>query len=257
MSTPVAVDPVQTLEAPAPPYSPQDERTADACHRLLADHRSRIGAIVRHVARRHGLSPADADDLHGLVWLRLLDRDGAVVRRYRGESAFSTYLTRVISRLCLDWCAAEWGRWRPSTTARRLGAVAIELERLTTRDGLTFEEAVESIRTTLRVAVTRAELEHLRARLPARVRRTRVPETVLAALPTADQRAGDEQTERLEMLQHAVDGLPPQERYVIVRRYHHQWPAGAVAAELGVETKLVYRIQERAVRRLRQMLVSA
>src|SRR5688500_5536949 len=257
MPTTVAVDVPQAVrESAAAPCNPQDGPTPDACRRLLADHHARIGAIVRQVARRHRLSPDDAEELRGVVWLRLLDRDCAVVRKFRGESAFSSYLTLVISRMCLDWCAAEWGRWRPSAEARRLGAVAIELERLTTRDGLTFDEACESIRTTRRATVSQGELERLRARLPARARRTRVSDRALLSLPVPDQRVGDDQSDLLEIVQRAVEVLSARDRYVIVRRFHHRWTAGAVAAELGIATKVVYRIQERAIRQLRQILVN-
>jgi hypothetical protein len=43
--------------------------------------------------------------------------------------------------MCLDFRAAQWGKWRASAATRRRGDVAIMLERLTMRDGLTFDEA--------------------------------------------------------------------------------------------------------------------
>jgi hypothetical protein len=36
----------------------------------------------------------------------------------------------VTERLSLDFCAETWGRWRPSVKAERLGAVAVNRERL-------------------------------------------------------------------------------------------------------------------------------
>ena len=44
----------------------------------------------------------------------------------------------VIQRLFLDARIAKWGKWRPSVSARRLGGVAVLLERLLTRDGLSL-----------------------------------------------------------------------------------------------------------------------
>ena len=46
-------------------------------------------------------------------------------------------------RLLLDWRNSQYGKWRPSRQATRLGRHAITLERLMSRDSLSAAEAVE------------------------------------------------------------------------------------------------------------------
>src|ERR1044071_2387248 len=112
-----------------------------------------IASLIQIVARRHRLSAADAEEFASTVHLRLIEHDYAVIRKFRGGSSLRTYLTVVIARLCLDFRASSWGRWRPSQGARRLGPVAVALERLMVRDGLTFDEACTSLS-------TRGEVDH-------------------------------------------------------------------------------------------------
>src|SRR5438045_4333623 len=60
-----------------------------------------------------------------------------------------------------------WGKWRPSAEAKRLGEKAITLERLLTRDGFSYGEALETLTTGTR-AFTREEVEAIYLRLPER-----------------------------------------------------------------------------------------
>ena len=53
----------------------------------------------------------------------------------RGRGSLNTYLRVVIERLVLDMRVTNWGKWRPSARARRLGAEAVLFEQLTVRDG--------------------------------------------------------------------------------------------------------------------------
>ena len=96
-----------------------------------------------------------------------------------------------MERLFLDWRNHEWGKWRPSSEARRQGQVAIELERLILRDHYTFDEAVRTL-LGRGLAKSAEECEVTWARLPRRPRRQRVDEESLTELPaggtTADRR---------------------------------------------------------------------
>lgn len=57
--------------------------------------------IIRHTAQIHGvaLDDADCDDLTADIFLTLVDRDFAVLRRFRGRSSLATYLTVVARRV--------------------------------------------------------------------------------------------------------------------------------------------------------------
>ena len=55
------------------------------------------------------------------------------------------FLTTVVTRLSLDRRVKAWGKWRPSVEAKRLGPPAIALERLTTREQLPLDQAIETL----------------------------------------------------------------------------------------------------------------
>lgn len=57
--------------------------------------------VVRHTARSRGIaiSGSDQDDLVAEVFLELCNNDFATLRRYRGGSSFSTYLTVIARRV--------------------------------------------------------------------------------------------------------------------------------------------------------------
>ena len=99
-----------------------------------------IQQAIAFVCRQRRLTRDDAHDLASDVYLRLLQHDGAVLRRYRGESSLHVPVV-VIQRVLLDARIARAGKWRPSAVARRLGRVAIHLERLVFYEGLSLGEA--------------------------------------------------------------------------------------------------------------------
>ena len=137
--------------------------------RLLLDHLDLVDQIVRTTGRRRHLSATELDDFASFVNLRLIEDDYAILRKFQNRSTLWTYLSAVIERLSLDFCAEKWGRWRPSAMAERLGPVAVVLERLVTRDSHTIEEAMEIMRTNHDVGLTYAELLKLWDQLPVRV----------------------------------------------------------------------------------------
>lgn len=68
----------------------------------LVDRSLRIVAqVVRHTARSRGITiaAADQDDLVAEVFLELCNHDFATLRRYRGNSSFTTYLTVIARRV--------------------------------------------------------------------------------------------------------------------------------------------------------------
>ena len=128
---------VARTDAPKMP-EPRDDYEA-----LLVRHLDFIDKMARIFSSRDGLSADEAEDFTSWVHERLIEDDYAVFRKFRGESALTTYLTMVISRLRHDHRVAEWGRWRPSAEAIRKGSDAVALEKLVYRDHHTVGEAVE------------------------------------------------------------------------------------------------------------------
>ena len=104
-------------------------------------HLTVIGQVALSVCRRNGVDDHDAEDFASDIRLKLCDDDYAVIRKFQGKSSFTTYLTVVINKAFLDYRRRIWGKWTPSSQAKRLGTVAILLEQLVYRDNCTFDAA--------------------------------------------------------------------------------------------------------------------
>src|SRR5262245_39160002 len=149
---------------------------------LVEAHLPEIDRALAFVCRRERLPHDEARELASEVYLRLLQRDAAVLRRYRGDSNLCTYLVVVVQRVLLDARVARVGKWRPSARARRLGTLATHLERLIFHDGLSLSEASAIVRERFGVAHTDDELHFLLSLLPTRFRRRMVGDCELQQL---------------------------------------------------------------------------
>jgi RNA polymerase sigma factor (sigma-70 family) len=218
--------------------------------------------VIRNVARARRLSADDADDFAQYVHLKLLERQDDVFERFSGRSSLKTFLTVVVSRLLLDWQRAMLGKWRPSAAAMRLGPVAIRLDRLIYRDGLSAAEAIAHVENGS--SLPRTDLWRLAARLPEHHPRRFVADTLLdsvASTPFIDpieryQRAQAEATIRRQ-LRAALDELSPGDRRLIVARYINGQTIPVVARTLGAEPKALYRRCDRVLDLLRRRLERA
>lgn len=221
--------------------------------------------LARH-ARRHRLSADEAEELAGEVRLKLLADDCAVLRRFEGRSSLQTYLVTVVHRLLLDLRIAERGKWRPTAGARRLGAVAIDLEREIDRDGRRLDEAVSVVAG--RHGCEIAEVLELARTLPDRaLGRPRLAGDVDAAsLPSADPdplqlaEARELATSRLRArsaLDAALSELAAEDRVAIRLRFAEGLEIGAIADALGTPRRPFYRRLERVLGMLRERLEAA
>lgn len=242
------------------------EPVAERGESLFAAHADAIERVLAYVCRRNRLSPEDADEFGGIVRLRMVEDDYAVLRAFEGRSSAQTYLTVVIQRLFLDFRTHQWGKWRPSAEARRLGPTAVLYERLTTRDGLTPGEAVQAMRSNHRVAESESELEAVVRRLPARVRRRIVGEDDIADVAGSAHdgeaavlagEAESAQARSYAALASAVAGLPPQDRLIVQYRFEHGLQIAEIARLMRLEAKPLYRRIEGILRGLRRSLEAA
>lgn len=229
---------------------------------LLTQHLALVDRLVRFVARRHHLSASDADEFASYARFKLVDRNFAILRKFEGRSSINTYLAVVIERLCLDFCIAKWGKWRPSASARRLGPVAILLEQLTVREGITFDEAVGTLQTNHGVSLTREELHELWLQLPIRtLRRGAVDafETTDAQGQVTDaafeHRDDEHLVERVqEALVAGLASLAPEDRRIVRLRFERGMPVVDIARALRLESKPLYRRLDHIIRALRSEL---
>jgi RNA polymerase sigma factor (sigma-70 family) len=229
---------------------------------LLLSHRAVIEKVARHICRRHQCTTDEADEFSAHVQAKLFADDCAILRKFQGKSRFETYLTTVITHLFLDWRNHLWGKWRPSAEAKRLGPVAVKLEELA-RDGYTFEESCEVLRTNHKVVLSGAELEALAARLPVRLPRKREGEKGFEGLQSAESGPDERILERelqeargrvWEALARAWGKLPDEDRLILKMLFQQGMQAVEVARALKLEQKPLYRRIERLKKNLRDDL---
>ena len=227
---------------------------------FLVQHLSLVDKVVRFVARRHHLTATDTEDFASLVRLKLVERDFAILRKFQQRSTFATYLTVVVERLCLDFCIAKWGKWRPSATARRLGSIAILLEQLIVREGITFDEAVGTLQTNHGVSATREELHGLLLQLPVRAGRhgtNRPP----SAVPDQSIESGlaDREDEDLVArvnlaLRHALLALNREDQEILRLRFGQGLSISQCSRTLARPSRQLYRRVSHIIRVLRAEL---
>ena len=240
---------------------PAGHGTGVAHERLYQDHVELVDSVITLICRRKHLCGADAADFRQEAHLTLLER--GVLEKYEGRSSLRTFLLVVLMRVYKDFRIRGWGKWRPSVEAQRNGEVAVRLEQLIVRDGVTFDEALETLRTNHGVTHSRAELEALAGRLPLRVIRRPQSDDVLVVVPGSGP-PPDAVLSREEMraraararqaLLEALRDLEPADRLVIKLRYFDGLPIVRIADLLEVEAKPLYRRIERLLVRLRRAL---
>ena len=223
-----------------------------------------IEGLITRLAARHQLTEDEGQEVYSLVMLKIVQDNYAVLRQFRAQSQWSTYLTVVIQRVLLDQRTKEWGRWRPCATARRLGHTAIELDRWINREGLGREEAVQMMLVGER-DTSAGELRRLVEQIPKRVRhRVMVSDRCLARVAgplsaecrvEVAERVGV--TDRLaEVFRSALEDISTQDRFLLGLRFHGGWTVKRIAAEVGLSQRPLYRRFEGILRRLRWYLES-
>jgi RNA polymerase sigma factor (sigma-70 family) len=235
-----------------------------ATNNLYSEHSDTIESVLAYTRRAHRLSADDGDEFSSWARLRLLEDDCAVLKKFRGLSTFKTFLVTVIQRLFLDWRIKEWGKWRPTADARRLGPVAIELERLVLRDHMEFDQAAQTL-LSRGTAESREECDRVWGGLPRRPARQRTSEQALDAIPSpassrdpvvAEEQAASADKAR-SALAHALPGLTPQEQLIIRLRFQDGVTVARIAQLIGEEQKPLYRRIDQILGRLRATLTSA
>lgn len=233
-------------------------------HLYLA-HRASIEQTISSVCRRQRLSAVDAEDFAGAVRLHVIQNDYAVLRKFEHRSSLKTYLITVVSHFYRDWRNARWGKWRPSAEARRQGVLGVHLERLIARDGLTFDEAYETLRTNFQVEESKATLAQMADRFPARQARQFVSEETLEEYPAAartdelvrEREARDAAAAAVGALDAAVARLAAQDRLILRLRFDDGLPVVAIARALKLDQKPLYRRIERLLGQLRRALLAS
>ena len=212
-----------------------------------------IDSVTAQVCRRNHLNSAEADDFRSDVRLHFIERNYEVLRKFEGRSQLTTYLTVVIQRLFLDRRNREWGRWRPSAEAKRLGPTGILLERLIIRDGWPQGQALELIAINYGVAIDdslRSLGDTLAARGPARrmVSEADAGDIVDKSTGADDNVVRAEHDFLARRVQSALDRarqmLAPVERLILKMRFEDRVSVADIARTLTLDQRRLYRTIE-------------
>lgn len=234
---------------------------------LLLEHLPFIRATAAKLARRHALDNEETEDFTGWAITRLLENDHAVLRKFRGDSALTTFLTVVLSMLYRDYRVSRWGRWRPSAEARRRGPAAVALETLVYRDGYPVSQAVSMLRWRGETDLSERELYDLFGKLPMRSagrlgassdhELVNQPSAGTAESELIDAEAETERERMNQFVARALEGLPTEDALVVRLRFFENLSVAAIARALELEQKPLYRRLERSLARMRVNLEAA
>lgn len=230
-------------------------------------HLRSIERIAAFVAHRNHLNQDETAEFTQQVRVWLLEDDFAIIRKFEGRASITTYLTTVILRLCQQWRTEQWGKWRPSAEAKRLGDKAIAFERLITRDGYTVQEAVRVLTTPAGSQYTEAELEAYYLRLPLRMPRPVVVSDDELPEFAAEGAAADERVERQDRARAArraacemdklLDAMDSEDRLILQMRYWRALKVPDIARRLHLDPKKVYKRIDHLCAWLRKELEAA
>lgn len=215
---------------------------------MYVEHLDVINRISDSLCRRNGVRGADAEDFAADVRLKLLQDDYAVLRKYRGASSMTTFLTVVISNLFRDHRIKVLGKWRPSAEAKRLGPTAVLLEAAVYKYGQSFEQACSFLVHDGPPPIDRAELRKMLAKLPRRVPHRVDDGTSVEDVPSRDNADGpfldQERDERMKAAKAALDRairrLDPEDGLIIRLHFFEGLSLADVARDLGVPQKPLY-----------------
>jgi len=236
----------------------------DDYSKLLVSHLAWIDRVTAAIGRRQGLDSDEVDEFASWAKLKLIEDDYATLRKFRGESQITTYLTVVLNRLYQDYRVSRLGRWRSSAAARRKGPVAVALERLVHRDRMTPSQAAEMLRARGEANLSDREAARLLAELPGGERgRPKavgdVPLEMAAAASRADgtlleEEARHEREAVWALLARAMEGLPDEDREIVKLRYWAGSTVADIARALRTEQKPLYRRLDRILAHMRRSL---
>ncbi len=223
-----------------------------------------VREVIAYICRRRRLPREDAEDFRSWTFLKLMDNDYAILRKYEGRASLRTYLTVVIERLSIDYRIARWGKWRPSARAIELGPEAVELDSLLFREGYTTREAVQLLLSRSKTSLAEDALLAIVSQLPARQGRkpTGLPASLAALTGGADrgmlerERAAERRRLR-EVLDQTLQGLSEEDRLIARLRFVNGLSPNRIASALRLEVKELYRRIERMKKRLRKRLEKA
>ena len=233
-----------------------------SCGRALLEAQYHvIWKKLQHLSRRSGLPEHEAEEFRSWALIRLVEDDYRILASWEKSSTLPTFLTVVLTNLMRDYRTHVWGKWRPTAAAKRQGDEAVLLEQLCSRDGLSFDEAVEQMRNEHGVSLSRAELEKMAISLPLRMERRPVGEEELLRIPV-DGRVEDAERSRTEeelrvLLAPLFQSLTVEDQLLLRLHYWDGLSMSAISPLLGRSQRELYSVRDKCLKKIRRNLEEA
>jgi DNA-directed RNA polymerase specialized sigma24 family protein len=203
---------------------------------LILQQRPHITQVVRDLARRHHLAPAEIEEFAATAMQSLERNEFELLRAFDGRSTWETYLTLVVTREFFLFQAELWGQWRPTAAARRLGPAAILLEELVIHDHLPVSEAIELMRTVHRVDLPRYRISEMAVQL-----RLDQGAAVLGGPPAALRNEAHSHAHLQQAVKDALTRLSPDDRLIVELRFRDGQPLKRIARMMRIEMRPLQR----------------
>jgi RNA polymerase sigma factor (sigma-70 family) len=234
---------------------------------LLIANLSLIDRLIGSACRHQNLKPEEIEDFSSWVKLKLVEDDYAILAKFEGRCALSTYLAIVIQRFLSDYRNHLWGKWRPSARSERLGPLAVRIETLVRRDGKSPDEAFHLLHTAGE-SIERSEFDAIVAELPERRQRLRAVDAVDVeeelAVPPSHVEANAERGDRTaaaatitSTLSDAIAGLGTDDRTILRLHFDAGLTIAEIARSMHLEQKPLYRRLRKICDGLREQLLKA
>ena len=223
---------------------------------VLLENLPMIERIVAAICRQRHMSVDETEEFSCEVKLRLLENDYAILRRFQGRSSFRTYIAAVVVQMLRDYRARQYGKWRASAEAVRLGDAAVQLERLLYREHWSLEEAIPEMERRFR-GMSRAECEEITSRLPWRFsrRHINIDDVDLPQEPDVlEFERAREAREISVVVRNYLDSLPDEDRLLFRLRFESGMPVSSIARSLHADMQSLYRRLSRLCADLRKVL---
>lgn len=242
--------------------------SGDVYERLFVASLPLIERLSRFFCRQSRMTAEDVEDFVAHVRLHLLEKEFAALRSFEGRCSLATFLSLVIQHQLVDYRARHWGRFRPSTAARRHGPTSIRLEMLLRRDGMSIADAVAAMQGA-GLAITREEAEGMAGDFPGR--KTRPVEVDLDEAKALELAVGIETIELQaeagercatsraleEAMSTAMSQLPADDRTIVRLHFGAGMTVAEISRSLGLEQRPTYRRILRICGALREHLIAA
>lgn len=165
--------------------APVEDRTSvDYYAQLYRLNLDAIEKLITQVCWQQHASVEEEEDFRPRVHIKLMNDGYAVLREHKREASLRGFLTSVIRNAFRDYRDGKWGKWRPSKEAEDHLLVGVLLDKLVTRDGYTFDQAVEILTINHRVTRSRDELWAIFVALPIRLNRRAQGAEALTSVPS-------------------------------------------------------------------------